>query len=298
MTATSSSSLLFGKACTIQVGSILIVAGQGTGLDVDFTVHRGVKVTAGSVKPQPNTCDLKICNLSPSHRKELEASTVPGKGTKKVPVQISAGYKARSSVIFSGELRAAHSVPTGDGTIVTELTTGDGDDALTQARLSIALGPGTTATQGVKAILAGLGVGEGNLSSAIKRLQQQALAAQLFSRGVVLKGSAAELMTDFCRSVGLDWSIQNGSLQLTALGQPVQGQAILIDADHGLIGSPTVDTKGILSLETEMIPDVFPGVALSMNATNVKGGYRVISVETHGDTDGEDWGHKIEAARY
>jgi hypothetical protein len=294
----NATSLLFGKSCTIQVAGLLIPAGQGTGLDVVFTVRRGVKVTQQALKPQPNTCDLQIFNLNPDHRKQLEASTVPGKGTKVVPVIISAGYKARVSTIFSGELRAAHSVPDGAGTFTTELNTGDGDDALTQTRLTVALAAGSSAQQGLDKIVAALGVGKGNAAGAIARSAQQALAAQLFSRGVVLKGSAAELMTDFCRSVGLDWSIQNGALQLTSLGQPMKGSAILIDGTHGMIGSPTVDTKGILSVETEMIPDMFPGALLSMQSTYVKGGYRVLSVETHGDTAGDEWGHKVEAARY
>lgn len=299
MSNANASSLLFGKACVVQVADLKIPAGNGTGLDVTFSVKRGVKVTHGVTKPQANTCDLSIFGLNPAHRKELEASTIPGKGTTVVPVVISAGYQGRSSVVFSGELRAAHSIPDGEGNIVTELTTGDGDDFLTQARLTIALGPGSSAGAGIDAIVAGLGVvGKGNLQSAKARLAQNALAAQLFSKGVVLKGSAAELMTDFCRSVGLDWSIQNGSLQLTAVGQPMGGQAILIDGAHGMIGTPTVDTKGILSVETEMIPDMFPGVALSMQAANVKGGFRVLSVETSGSTFGDEWGHKLEAARY
>jgi hypothetical protein len=202
-----------------------------------------VKVTHAATKPQPNTCDLSIKNLSDDHRKQIEQSTVPGAAKTKVPLVLSAGYRGRQSVIFSGELRSGHSVPSGS-TLVTELTTGDGDDALTQTRLSIALSRGSTAEQGMRKILEALGVGEGNLAEGIARIKQQALAAQLFSRGVVLKGAAAELMTHFCRSVGLEWSIQNGALQLTALGQPIGGQAVAIDADHGMLGSPTVDTEG------------------------------------------------------
>lgn len=294
---TNASSLLFGRRATVQVGQLLIQGGQGSELDLSFEVKRGVKVTGAATKPQANTCDLEILNLSPSHRKELETSTVPGKGTKVVPVVISAGYLGRQTVIFSGELRAATTTTDGPRA-VTHLTTGDGDQALTQQRLTIALGPGATATQGIKAILAGLGIGDGNLQQGIALLQGQPLAAQLFSKGVCLKGQASELMTDFCRSAGLDWSIQNGKLQITALGQPVAGQAVLLDSDHGLIGSPAVDTTGILSCKTEMIPDVFPGTKLSMNALNVKGGFRVLNVTTKGSTYGNEWGHSIEAARY
>jgi hypothetical protein len=120
----------------------------------------------------------------------------------------------------------------------------------------------------------------------------------MFQKGVVLKGQASELMTSFCRSVGLEWSIQNGALQITDLNQPVAGQAVLLDSSHGLIGSPTVDTNGLLSCKTEMIPNLFPGTKLSLNATHVTGGFRVLNVETVGDTSGNEWGHNIEAQRY
>lgn len=291
-------SLLFGRRATVQVGDLLIDAGGGTGLDVDFTARRGVKVSKGATKPQPNTCDLSIFNLNADHRKQIEQPTTPGAAKAKVPVVVSAGYRGRQTVIFSGELRAGHSLRNGS-TWVTELTTGDGDDALTQTRLSIALSKGSTAEHGIRQILGALGVGEGNLSAGVTRLKEQALAAQLFSRGVVLKGAAAELMTHFCRSVGLEWSIQGGALQLTAIGQPLGGQAIVVDAEHGMLGAPTVDTKGILSVKTEMLPDIAPGVAIAVNALEFTGGFRVLSVETHGDTRaGGEWGHAIEAARY
>jgi hypothetical protein len=295
--ATLSPTTLFGRRCTVQVGSLLIQAGTGTGLDLSFTVKRGVKVTAGQTKPQPNTCELTLVNLSPTHRKQLETSTTTSGSKTVVPVVISAGYQGRQTQIFSGELRAA-TTQTDGPKVTTTLTTGDGDQALAQKRLTIHLGPGANAKQGIQTILTGLGIGQGNLNQAIDLLQSQPLAAQLFSLGVTLKGQAAELMTDFCRSSGLDWSIQNGALQLTQLGQPVAGQAILIDSDHGLIGSPSVDTTGLLSLKTEMIPNMFPGTKLSMNALQVTGGFRVLNVETKGDTFGNDWGHAIEAQRY
>jgi hypothetical protein len=290
-------SLLLQRSCTVTVGSLAIPAGQGTGLDVSFHVKRGIKITQGARKPVPNTCDLQIWNLSPDHRKAIEQSTVPGAARTVVPVTISAGYAGRVTTIFSGELRAGESTTDGPD-IVTQLTTGDGDEALTQARLSIAMGPGTSAAQVLDAIVQGLGVGPGNVATAKQLLASLPNASKFFSKGVVLKGAAADIMSDFCRSTGLAWSVQNGALQVTELGQPVQGQAILIDADHGLVGSPTVDTTGLLRLRTLMLPDLFPGTKLSMNSLTVKGGYAVTYVETIGDTFGDDWCHEIEAERY
>lgn len=290
-TATVQISLTPSEVLTLQCGA------AGFGFDVDFKVKRGVKVTPAANKPHPNTCELKLWGLNPSHRKALQQTYQPGKTNPVIPVVISAGYLTRRSVIFSGELRAGNNVTDG-ADVVTELSTGDGDKALTQQRLTIALGPGSQATQGLQTILTGLGIGQGNLQKAITLLQAQPLAATLFSKGVVLKGSAADLMTDFCRTAGLDWSVQNGALQITALNQPLAGQAVLIDENHGMIGSPTVDTQGILTVKTEMIPDVFPGVLLSVQSVSVTGGYKVIAVETRGSTKSDEWGHTIQATIY
>lgn len=294
------------RAATVQVGTLLIQCGNGTGLDVAFTIRQGQAQSRGGMKPRANTCDLKIYNLNQDHQKQLEQTKTPAttpmsanpqSGAKIVPCVISAGYVGRQSVVFSGELRAAHTVTDGP-TAITELSTGDGDQALGQRRLSISLPPGGSAAAGLRAILKALGVGQGNLGKALTLLQSKPLAGQLFSRGVVLKGSAAEIMTDFCRSAGLEWRIQNGQFQVQDLGKPLDGQAILVDSAHGMIGSPTVDTRGVLSFVMLMVPDLKPGVKVSVNAKHVKGGFRVIGVEWSGGTKEDEWYAKVEALKY
>lgn len=297
---------LWQRALTLTVGTLAITYVKGIGLDVEFTVRRGVQVTQKAVKPVPNTCDLKIYNLSVAHRKQLEQLTTvttpqsanPQSGAQKiVPCIISAGYVGRQSIVFSGELRAAQSVTEGADTI-TELTTGDGDTALQQTRLTVALPPGSTLGSGLRKVLAALGIGQGNLSRALALISANPLVAQMYSKGVVFKGSPAEILTDICRAAGLQWSIQHGVVQFQDLGQPLGGQAILIDAAHGMVGSPSVDTKGILTFTTLMLPDLAPGVKVAMNAKNVKGGYQVLSVETTGQTNANEWYQKVEAQRY
>lgn len=276
---------LIQRAATLTVGDLSIPAGSGTGLDIAFTVKR-------TLKAEPNTCDLKIHNLTRDHQKQL-AQAKDG-----VACILAAGYVgAGQSVIFSGELRAGQTVTDG-ATRTTELSTGDGDKALRQARLSVALGPGSTGADGLKKIAAALGVGSGNLAKAVNLVQSNPALAQYFTKGAVIRGSAAEWMSQICASAGLEWSIQDGALQLLELGAPLSSQAILVDSDHGMVGAPTVDTKGILTVTTLMIPGVKPGVKLSMDAEDVQGGYRVISVESSGDSLGAEWYHRCEAVRY
>src|SRR6185312_912213 len=98
----------------------------------------------------------------------------------------------------------------------------------------------------------------------------------------------------------LEWSIQEGQLQVTSLGQPLDGQAILVSAASGMVETPTVDTKGVLSCTTFMIPGIRPGVKIAVDSESISGGFRVISCEYEGQTFGEDspWYIRIEAKRY
>lgn len=268
-----------------------------SGMDVAFTVKK-------TLKPQPNTCDLRIWNLSPNSRKQLEQmsqpsvgiTSTPGTNTKKVPVKIEAGYVGTGRAqIWLGELRAAQTTTDGPD-MVTELSTGDGDQAAA-ARLNVSIGAGTGADIAMTKLLKVLGVGQGNLPKAVNLLKSAGMA-QFAVKGFCLKGPAVDQMTDLCRSAGLEWSIQDGQLQVLSLGQPLDGQAIRIAPDAGMIGSPTVDTKGILNVTTLMIPKIKPGVKISMDSQTVKGGYRVISCEYTGDTYGNEWYIKIEADKY
>jgi hypothetical protein len=303
-----SSSRLFQRVATVTVGTLEIQCGQGTGLDLEFMVRRGVQATAKAMKPVASSCDLKIYGLSPDHRRQLEQSTTPsvpmsqnpqpaGGTPKIVPCIIRAGYLDQQSEIFNGELRSAQSVTDGPE-IVTELQTGDGDTALRQARLTIALPPGSSLAIGLREVIKALGVGQGNLARALALISQNPAVAQMYSKGAVLKGSAAEIMTDCCRASGLQWSIQNGTLQFQELGQPLGSLAVLMDSEHGMIGSPTVDTAGTLSFVCEMNPLIQPGVRVSMNAKSVTGGYQLVSVETAGSTASNEWENRCEGKRY
>ncbi len=295
---------LFGRAAQIVVGTTDI-----SGLDVAFDVKKSLAL-------EPNTCDLKIWNLSPDTRKMIEAGSsgrtaavklskaqriagFPASNLQKVtvvPVSISAGYVGGMSQVFLGELRAAQTVTEG-ADLVTELCTGDSDQALINSRISAPLGPGTTPDVGMRKILSALGIGQGNLTSALKALQTAGVA-QMFNKGAALKGRAANMMSNLCKSAGLEWSVQDGQLQVLPLGQPLAGVPVSVSPDTGMIGSPTVDTKGILNVTTLIIPSIKPGVRISVSARSVKGNFRVISCNYVGDTMGNEWFCKIEASKF
>lgn len=304
---TGSASLqLESRSCTVTVGAVSISnIGAAAGLDIWFQVKRSLKPN------QPNTCQLRIRNLSPTTRAAIAASTtgtvaaLTTKGSAKtasktkasasatVPVTVTAGYVGGTSVLFAGQLRSAQTSKDGADD-VTELTTGDGDEAALVARSTGSYGKGSNAYLVALAVINDMGIGPGNIQSFKSQLQ----SGPMFAQGVVLKGNSLDRLVAIAWGCGLEVTIQQGVLQWTKLGMPVGQTAYVLSTNPntGVIGSPTIDTKGVLSVQTLLLPGLKPGLPIQVSSTYLPQAlYRIISIETTGDTAGDDWGHAIEA---
>ena len=143
---------------------------------------------------------------------------------------------------------------------------------------------------------------EARLQDRIKNLEQAlANGSSVISavNGAALRGNGARRMTDLCRSCGLEWSVQDGELQLLNIGQALSTTlAIQLDSTTGLIGSPSVDSQGALSLTCLLIPGLAPGVLLNVHSEFVKGGYRIEKIRYEGNTAGQEWYAHITCVAY
>jgi hypothetical protein len=251
-------------------------------LDVRFKIEKNLKA-------QPNKAEISIFNLNEAHRSQLEQLPT-------VAVSVEAGYVGGSSMIFLGDLRRASSQDSGPD-IITTISSGDGEKAIQTARVNVSIRKGTPSDVVIKTVAKALGVGEGNLNKAVSTIKGAGLGT-LFQDGTVISGSAAREMTSLCKSVGFTWSVQGGKLQLLPLQKTLEGEALSIKPDTGLIGSPSVDNKGVMKCRTLLIPDVFPGRKLVLESARLKGQYRIEATTHTGDTSGQDWYIDIEGKRY
>lgn len=275
---------LFGRKATVIVDTL-----QLDGLRVVFGVTK-------SLKSEPNTCSVTVYNLSPDHRAQLE-ELKPKKGaTRGIPVKIEAGYKAGTSLIWLGDLRTVDSVRDGADWI-TQLSSGDGEKGIQNGRIAVSYGPKTDSTIALRAIVRSLGVDEGNIGKVVAELKLRG-KGELFASGKVLAGPAARMMDDFCRSADLEWSVQDGAVQLLDRGKALAAKAILLTPDSGMVGSPTVNQDGVLSARMLMAPDVRPGRLLVVKSARITGNYRIETAKWSGDTEGGDWFIDLEAKRY
>jgi hypothetical protein len=286
---------LFGRAYSLVVAPTDNPLAFGLDVSDLRCTFKGKK----SLKAEPNTCEVKVWGLAESSRKLLEEG-------EKLVVRLEAGYVSTgTSQLFLGEVRAASTEWDGPDCITT-ITTGDSEKEMQEARIHYSVGPSVPVDIAMTAIAKALKVGAGNLAQAIATLKTKGVAA-MFGPGTVISGNAARELTDFCRSAGLEWSIQDGSLQILDAGKALEGLAVQLSSSSGLIGSPVVDfnassktKKGgtFVKAKCLLIPELAPGRKVVFDSRLVSGGFRIEEVEYQGDTHGDDWFAIITAKTY
>lgn len=271
---------LFGRSWRVQVGSLDV-----SNLAISFKAKRSLAMRAG-------TLELTIRNLSPEHRREILSAR-----RFHTFVEVIAGYRGGESLIFRGDLRKA--VPARDGTDwVVKVTAGDGEHAIRSARVSRSFAPGTTVEAVVRHIAEAMGVGVGNASSALRGASLGALGDTL-PEGTVLHGSAAAELTRLCTAAGKVWSIQDGNLQILPLGGALAREAILLSPGTGLVGTPEVVNRRVITATALLQPGLVPGqqVVVQSDALLSTAPWRITEAEYSGDTHGVDWYAKLTCHR-
>ena len=275
---------LFSRECEVTIDTLKLGGNR-----VAFRVTK-------TIKPEPNTCELTIWNLSENHRAALEELAPKADDVRGISVKIDAGYNGSTALVWLGDLRTVDSYRDGPDWI-TVLGSGDGEKACGKARVALPFGPGTPVETALRAMLVELGVGPGNITTALAMMHAKGVATTMLSSRSVIYGSVAARLTDLARSADLEWSIQDGAIQFTNRGQAIEGLPVLLSAETGMIGSPTVDNEGVLTVQSLMIPDIRPGRLVVMATLRIHGAYRIERAEWDGDTFGGNWYVTMEAKR-
>jgi hypothetical protein len=273
-------SKLFGRKIDLTVGTIKITGVAFPGLRVIAKVVRSLKVSA-------NSATVTIYNLSPEHRAAL---TKVGSPT----VALTAGYTDQLTRLFVGQgLHVQHEKLVEAGDITTTISTTDGGAAQQTARVKKSFPPGAKAGDVMAELVKALGIKVGNLAQAKARLNA-GTGATVFAEGVTLTGNASAELTALCQSCGLEWSIQDGTLQVLDATKALNSAAIVLDSSQ-LMGTPSISNKGIVQGMTLIQKDFTPGRQVQIAHEFVTGVFRIEKCEYVLDTYAEDWTVKFEA---
>lgn len=260
---------LFGRKLIVQVHELKV-----TSLTVDFDI---VKSLAAKT---PNTAEVRIRNLNPEHRKQLQA-------LDKVYVSIEAGYEEGTALIFRGDLRDIVNTRAGTEWITT--ITSDSGRRARKKRILKSFAPGASVSDVLKSAANGMGVRLGNTAAATVAAKIKGTQSDKFFNGYALAGAIDYELDRLARSVGLEWSIQDEELQFLDKGKPLQGTGAKLTDKTGLVGSPEKGTKGYTEARALMIPELVPGRRCEIDSEHVKGTFRIETAKYHGGTREKEW---------
>lgn len=231
---------------------------------------------------EPNKCSIKIYNLSPDTRSELEKNPIR--------ITLAAGYDGVTRLLFTGDLRYAISERVGPN-IITTLDVRDGMRAYAHARMNHSYKPPIRALQVLQDCARSLGL---ELPPEVERSAD--LRAAL-SDGISLHGPTRDILTRLIAPYGFGWSVQNGHLQILRDEEVRSGQAFLVNDDEGgLLNSPkkTVPDKPgsppEISFDVQLYPELVPGALAKVESEFLNATVKMLDVKASGDTDPQgDW---------
>lgn len=284
--------MAFGHVAEIDVGTFGVEK-----LRAYFRIAKTLKVA-------PNTCELSIYNLNADTRAAIQELAPKENDKRGIPVRIRAGYENEDLFqVWLGDLRTAISIhePPDWRTI---LTSGDGEKAIRKSRIAQSFGPKTPVATALRAVVIKLREYLGPNAISEKKLNELTQSIQLrgsgkiLDGGITLYGSAPKVLSSICESAGLEWSIQDGEIQIIDRGATLKTTAIAVEEFTNMIGTPEVDAEGVVKVKTLIVPDLIPGSVLSIKSSRVNGFYRAEKVEIEGDTfEPSVWHMTIEGKR-
>ena len=87
-------------------------------------------------------------------------------------------------------------------------------------------------------------------------------------------------------------------MQIIDKTKPLPGLAFELTPDSGLVGAPSVDSKGVVNAQTLLIPGLRPGSLCVFKSRSINGGYRIRKITYTGEFAGKEWYATLECTKY
>lgn len=280
--------LSFGRIVQLSVGkrgapSPLLISG----LRITFNIEK-------SLETAPNKSLVEVYNLSPKSRSVFTQQNAA--------INLVAGYQQNSRSIFTGDIVTVTPSKRGPD-ILTSIEAFDGYAEYQNKEADLSFGPGTS----VGTVFTQLASSFGLQTGEVQGLNTDAV----YQNGVTFSGRVKDHMDTLVgQQQGLDWSIQDGALQVLPVATASTRPAVLLTPATGLIGSPFTRTvlqpeiakkeNGLLiengvQLRSLLNPNLLPGRLVVVQAEFVNGTFKIMRVKHSGDTHGQTFYSDVEA---
>jgi len=274
--------------------TLLVSDKEGEGLDlsqlrIKFSVKRSDTQT-------PNMAEIRIYNLE-----EQTANRIKKEFSK---VILQAGYESNFGVIFQGNIKQVYSGRENATDTFLDIIAGDGDLAYNFAIVNTTLAAGAGQSDQINAAIGsmnGKGVSAGSVATS---------STAKLPRGKVMYGMARDYLKQSSESTDTTWSIQDGKVQFVPVTSYLPGEAVVLTAKTGMVGTPTQTNEGVnvkcllnpklkiggrVQLDNENIARLKINLSQPGSPANIPapitddGVYYVLVIEYQGDTRGQEW---------
>lgn len=193
-------------------------------------------------------------------------------------VQLLAGETV-PNLLFQGDVHPRDSGTKWNGpTRVTTIKAADGRRIFRDANFTGSYPPNTTRDTILPDVIAAMAIPSGYIAT---------LPPKQYPAGWVWAGRGARALDDLLGS-DATWSIQRGALQILLANTPIPGNAVVISAATGMIGSPE-RTKNGANFRHILDPRIRPGGPVRIESKKFTGDCRVTKAQHFGDSRGQRW---------
>lgn len=256
----------------------------------DLRIEARIEMNSDS---KPNVAKVTIFNCNASTRKFLES--------KPLIVRVDAGYDGVLHNFFVGDLRYGISRLRGTNW-ETKLELADGDRATRFGSIQRSYAPGTTLKQVLVDITKSMGTvlpGTGGILASSKELIQQFNAA--LPAGYTASGASSDELTRLLAPFNLNWSFQNGKLQILGDAEVDAVEPVVISEATGMeespdFGAPEHSKKPPhLTVKSRLDARMVPGREVQVKSRDVNKRFKLTKVVHEFDTHSKKWSSKMEA---
>lgn len=253
-------------------------AGLGAPLRVAFEVEKNLKGASNKGK-------VMVFNLAQRNRAQMQAGLL---------VSLSAGYYGALGTLFNGVV-ATVKVERQGAEMVTTLECGDGESAISQTFLHRSYPAGTPTLAVFQDIAAAMGLVSAANPTGLSQGSIVGLPGDALGRGLVLAQPCHRALDVLCRPRGLEWSVQNGGLQIVPRTRARAASAELVSAQTGLLGVPNKTKLSVVTFDCLLNPKLAPGGLVYLRSESFTGTYKIRGGKWEGDSHAEKWQASLEA---
>lgn len=287
----------WGRVCRVKVGKIGRKGEPVVGREFTETLRIAFDVTK-TIYRAPNVATIKLYNLTQDHEEAIR--------DEYKDLALDCGYGGEAQGIFRGNIRFVYAYREGNDRIV-EIQAGDGDKDFKDGEVNFTLAAGHTDEDAIKRLLENMGTTVLGYVAG-KNLTKAKILGKTYS------GTVRRVMDVIARNNEAHWTIQDGKLSMVPVRSTLPNEAIRVDSNTGLLGTPQINDKGI-ALKVQLDPRMVPNGKIWLSNNEVKaavfkppmllreeqkgskapirldpdGIYKLFVVNHKGDTRGGDW---------